>query len=85
MAEKDDVPEGFLRGDDGELYPKRVATAICAMALDDNTALAERIEQAMSAAILKALDEGVSIEDAVEMGKRIRAAREQILVELGLT
>lgn len=81
--EKDDIPEGFMRADDGKLYPARIAQAyLCASSVDDPS-LAEKCEEAMRLAVLKALDDGVSIEDGEEIGRRTRAAHDKVIAEHG--
>jgi hypothetical protein len=77
----DDGPAGYIRGEDGQLYRKRIVAGALTLAFAGSNdpgaaARAERIEAAMELAIKRAIDEGISVE-APEMRERIIAARDE--------
>jgi hypothetical protein len=56
----------------------RIAAGVGAISIDSDPDLAKRKEAAMSAAILQALADGISLEDADEIRARILAAAESV-------
>lgn len=51
----------------------------------DSTPLSQRLEEAMSHAILKAVSEGVAVTDTEQMRARMQSAREDVLKSAGLS
>jgi hypothetical protein len=83
MADDDDVPAGYIRGGDGQLYRKRIVAGAVTLAFAGGNdpgaaARAERVEAAMALAIKKAIEDGISVE-APEMRERIIAARNEAM------
>jgi hypothetical protein len=81
------VPPGYLLGDDGKLYRRRIVSGVAAIALASSMApgasrRAERVEAAMAAAINKAVSEGIA-PGTPELTAIIMAARNAALNEEG--
>ena len=81
------VPDGYLKGDDGKMYRKRIVAGVVPMAFattfgPGDTATETKIEKAMADAVRQALDEGVSIDDSAEMHRRMIEAAQAVMDEM---